>query len=248
MLALAGCQSGDASKMGGIVPLNRVTYGDMLGGAADALSPEWLQIRADPGTLLSADETWLRDNAHDLAAPADEKINLWRRPIYMTQTVVRLGPAMAPEQRYYIAQSYKWPASEEARVNVLMSDLHRANARLDDYISVAERILDLEEMRIEAIHDADLRLTNQHDLEALLAHTIGNRHAIAFAIESLPGRIASYAYAAKRARIDLPGTTDHFNIEAQIARMSHAHAHLNARIVALDQQISDILTLPVQEG
>ena len=130
MLTLAGCQSGDASKMGGVVPLNRVTYGDILSGAADRLSPDWLQLRPTAGTLLSADETWLRDNAHDLAAPADEKINLWRRPIYATQTDIRLGPAMAPEQRYYIAQSYKWPASEEARINVLMADLHRANATI----------------------------------------------------------------------------------------------------------------------
>lgn len=248
MLALSGCQSEDASKMGGVVPLNRVTYGDFFRGAADGLSPDWLQLRPDPGTLLSADETWLRDNAHDLAAPADEKINPWRRPIYMTETVTRLGPPVAPEQRYYVAQSYKWPASEEARVNVLMADLHRANARLDDYLSVAERILDLEEKRIEAIHDADLRLTDRRDLEKLLAHSIGNRHTIAFALQTLPGRISSYAYAAKRARIDLPGTSNHFNIDAQIARMSHAHAHLSARIGTLDQQISDVLTLPIQEG
>lgn len=248
MLALAGCQSSDASKMGGVAPLNRATYGDVLGAAVDSLSPDWARSNSTPGTLLSADETWLRDNAYDLAAPADEKINPWRRSIYMTPTEIRLGPVMAPEQRYYVAQSYKGPASEEARINVLIADLHRANARLDNYIAVADRILDLEEKRIEAIHDADLRLTDQRDLEKLLAHTIGNRHAIAFALNSLPGRISSYAYAAKRARIDLPGTADHFNIEAQIARMSHAHAHLSARIGTLDQQISDVLTLPIQQG
>lgn len=244
---LAGCQSSAGSRAGLMQSPDRVPGGGVQ-SVAESGAPDWLRWRKPSGTLLSADETYLRDHARDLAAPDNDKIGILHRSLYMTETVTRIGSGVAPEQDYYLAQNYKRPASEEARVNVLLADLHRANARLDAYLGIAERVLDLEEKRIEAIHNADLRLTSQRDLEKLLEHSIGNRHAIAFAMQGLPARISSYAYAAKRARIDLPGSSDHFNIDAQVARLSHAHSRMSARIGVLDQQISDVLTLPTHEG
>ena len=244
---VTGCQS-DKVSTAGIIPKGHSTFGDSLGAAKNGLSAEWLRLNPESGSLLSADEVYLRNHAQDLAAPANEKVPLWRRPFYFTETSIRTGPPMAPEQEYYAAQSYRSPASEEARVAVLVADLHRANARLSDYATVAERILDIEDKRIEAVHAADLTLINRQDLEDLLAHSIGNRHAINFALKSVSERISSYAYAAKRARIDLPGATQHFNIDAQVTIMSHVHTRLAGRITVLDQKITDILTLPTKQG
>lgn len=247
VLGLAGCQSNEIPQPG-VVPSNRLTFGDAASDFKGSIIPEWLRMSPAPGTLLSADEMYLREFAGDIARPGDEKIYSWRRPIYTTGITIKLGPPAAPEQHYYIAQSYKGHASEEARVNVLLADLHRANARLNDYFIVADRILDMEDERMRAIQDSDLIMSSRQDLEKLVAHTIGNRHAIGFALQSIPGRIASYSYAAKRARIDLPGSADHFNIDAQNASLAHRYESLRARVDVLDQQITDLLTQPVQEG
>lgn len=234
--------------MAGVIPQGHSTFIESFGAAKSGLSLEWLRLNPEPGSLLSADEVYLRNHSQDLAAPANEEVPLWRRPFYFTETSIRSGPPMAPEQQYYTAQTYRSPASEEARVAVLLADLHRANARLSDYATVAGRILDIEDKRIEAVHAADLTLINKRDLEDLLAHSIGNRHAINFALKSVSERISSYAYAAKRARIDLPGATEHFNIDAQVTIMSHIHTRLAGRVAVLDQKITDILTLPTKKG
>lgn len=247
VLGLAGCQSSGVTQPG-VIPSTGLTYNDAVSSVKDSLVPDWLLTRPPAGTLLSDDEMYLREFARDIAGPDDEKIYPLRRPIYMTKATIKLGPPAAPEQHYYIAQSLKGHASEEARVNVLLADLHRANARLNDYCIVADRILDMEDERMRAIQDSDLIMSSQQDLEKLVAHSIGNRHAISFALQSLPGRIASYSYAAKRARIDLPGSADHFNIDAQNASLAHRYESLKARVDVLDQQITDLLTQPVQEG
>jgi hypothetical protein len=244
---VAGCQSDRASRAG-VIPQGHSTFSEAFGAAKSGLSLEWLRLNPEPGPLLSADEDYLRNHGRDIAAPANEKIPLWHRSFYFTETSIRSGPPMAPEQEYYAAQSYRSPASEEARVAVLLADLHRANARLSDYATVAERILDIEDKRIEAVHAADLTLIDKRDLEDLLAHSIGNRHAINFALKSVSERISSYAYAAKRARIDLPGASQHFNIDGQVTLMSHIHTRLAGRIAVLDQKITDILTLPTKKG
>lgn len=243
LFGLTGCLSDEASKAG-VVPSVMVTYGDFASYLEDGLSPEWLSLRPSPGTQLSPDETYLRQFAEDVAAPDDEKVHPWRLPFYMTRTGLKLGPPAAPEQTYYVAQSYKWFASEEARVNVLLADLYRANARMSDYHSVADRVLDQEDARMLAIHESDLISSDPRELEELVAHSIGNRHAISFALQSITLRVASYSYAAKRARIDWPGSADHFNIEAQIANLSHHYTELKARVDGLDQQIKDVVTQP----
>lgn len=246
LTGLVACQSDHASTAG-VIPSSRLTYAEAIANFREGLVPEWFRLTPEPGTLLSPDETWLREHAFDIAAPADEKIILWRRPVYMSETLTHLGPPVAEEQKYYAAQSYKWHASEEARVNILLADLYRANAKMDNYCNIAERVLNLEDERIKAVQDSDLIISERRDLEKLLAHSIGNRHAIAWALQSIPGRIASYSYAAKRARIDLPGSAEHFNIDAQIARLANSHASLNARVEALEQQITDVLTQPTRK-
>lgn len=247
LAGLVACQSDNASTAG-VVPSTRFTYSDAIAGLKGGAIPEWFRLQPDPGVLLSADETYLREKAFGIAAPADEKILVWRRPIYVSETLTHFGPPVAEEQKYYVAQSYKWPASEEARVNILLADLHRANARLDDYSNIADHILDQEDERIKAIHESDLTVTSRRDLKKLVTHSVGNRHTIAFALKGVSRRIASYSYAAKRARIDLPGSADHFNIDAQIAKLANSHARLNARVEVLDQQITDVLTQPTADG
>ncbi len=247
ILGLTGCQSKEIPQPG-VIPSSRLTFGDAASDLKDSIIPEWFRLTPAPGALLSADEMYLREFASDIARPDDEKIYPLRRPIYMAGLTIKLGPPAAPEQHYYIAQSFKGHASEEARVNVLIADLHRANARFNDYCIVADRVLDIEDERMRAIHDSDLIMSSRKDLEKLVAHSISNRHAISFALQSIPRRIASYSYAAKRARIDLPGSADHFNIDAENARLAHRYESLRARVDVLDQQITDLLTQPVQEG
>lgn len=245
LLGLAGCQSGEVTQPG-VIPSTRLTFSEAASTFNGNLVPDWLRMHPPPGTLLSADETYLREFASDIAAPDEERVSPWRRPIYRAGLSIKLGPPAAQEQNYYYAQSLKWHASEEARVNVLLADLHRANARLNDYSIVADRILDIEDERMRAIHDSDLIMSSRQDLEKLVAHSIANRQVISHALQSIPGRITSYAYAAKRARIDLPGSADHYNVEAQIASLAHRYESLQARVDNLDQQITDVLSQPVQ--
>lgn len=239
--SLTACAS-KVEPVAGVVPENRVTVHDMVVEFEKILMPEWARTRPLPGTLLSPDETYMRERGFDIVAPGDEHIPFMRRPVYVTETGMKLGPKVGGPETYYVKQSYKWHASEEARINVLLADVNRANARLESYQAVADRVLDIEEHRLEAVYEAGLDVAPRKTKETLIAHSIGNRNALAFAITPIPDRLRAYAYAAKRGRIDLPGDPILFAVEAEIATMSVTLTHLQARLSELDQQIMDFLT------
>jgi hypothetical protein len=165
-----------------------------------------------------------------------------RRPIYATRTGMRMGPVHSGADEYYARQSYLWHASEEARVNVLLADLNRANARLNTYLVACDRVFYIEEQRIAAIFEAGFETAGRSNVEILLKHSILNRKAMAKAYSFLPSRLDGYAYAAKRARIDLPNDDIIFNVEAELSTLSLGTARLASRIEELDQQISDLLS------
>lgn len=242
-LGVTGCAS-QKETTAGVMPSARLSALDVVVKYDHILMPDWARIKPLPGTELSPDEEYLRAHAFDLASPSDDAIPLFRRPVYNTKTGMKLGPHVTGHEGYYVRRSYQWHASQEARVNVLLADLQRSNARIEDYRTVAERVLATEEKRIEAVYEMGLDKMSAGDKRILIAHSIGARNVMAYALAPIPDRLKSYAYAAKRARIDVPDDPVNFAIEAEIATLASHVTTLSHRVAELDQQITDLLTAP----
>lgn len=192
---------------------------------------------------LTAEEKYLREAQSALLRPETTRVGFVRRfvQVYRKDRSLLGNPLMENREAYYQAALRQNFSSDLGRLNMLLDDLRRANARIDQYVVAAFQVTDMEYERLETIETLVYRGWVTSESANILERTISNRDVIARTVDALWGYYQGYAYAAERQRVAVPGDLIHIEVSEQLTRIKESALELEREINNLDNGLRSVV-------
>lgn len=243
LIALSGCNSlrpGDAEyNAGEPIPVadSDVSFVDI---------PPDLRKKFSPTLPLTDGERFLRQEGTRLAVPENHELGYLYR---VTINLMRNRPLDAdpfvddPRAGYYRLRRLQGIASNEARYNLLLDDMRRANIRAKTYWIVAADVLSIERDRLKLL----TRQTSEGALDLnnlkLMLRSIENRNLVAEAIIEMAYQYQAYSYAVDRLRVEIPSQESFMGGMRELANLSEQISNMRAEIDLVDEELHWLVTV-----
>lgn len=217
-------------------------------GATNLVSSAGIKVTSlfsnplEPRTLLTAEEKYLREAQAVLLKPETTRVGFVRRfvQVYRKDRSLLGNPLTESREAYYQAALRQNFTSDLGRLNMLLDDLRRANARIDQYVVAAFQVTDMEYQRLNTIETLVYRGWVTSESAVILGRTINNRDVIARTVDTLWGYYQGYAYAAERQRVAVPGDLNHIEVSEQLTRIKESALELEREVANLDNGLRAI--------
>lgn len=198
LLILLGCSNGDFGR----VRPSLVTDGIHAWVGRDAARDAGVPVSLFP---LTDDEILLRDYAYQLIEPPYDRqrwysvLGEWGMTHYFKPEWYHCDPTA-----YAARLMTAYVRSETARYSRLNEDIRNDIVRLEHFVPVARRVLDIDSKREQSI--AVIPVLSGPELANAKARISENALVVAWVQQSLADRMASYRFALERLVVAVPTT------------------------------------------
>jgi uncharacterized protein YcfJ len=147
------------------------------------------------------------------------------------------GAALGGASGYYVAKSKENFATEQAKLDSMITDVKADNSRLQAYIANTNSVVSKNQQELNAMQTAVKNGTKKRDdMTALLARVEGNRGAIKVALDKLKVNKTEYINASNQMKSDPKSTVS-------VEPLNYQIAELEGKIQVLERQYADISRL-----